>query len=208
MELVLSITLLVVALGGIFSVLILGAGYPVRAQQAGLRDSYARTLLDQQIGSGSPASSSYTPVPGAADYQAQVTISPASYDPHALIVQVDVMGPKPLTAVTTLRTGFCQPSGGALVSQCGCLNCHIVGTGVPTRLAPYFNQANLQTSTLAENTLQHCSLTNDSYIEQSVRNPQVYTVPGYTVKMTSYPSTMNMPQSDFNAIRVYLRSLP
>lgn len=208
LELVLSITLLVVAIGGVFSVLAFGAGYPIRAQQAGLRDSYARTLLDQEIGSGNPSTSAYAPIVGAPDYQGKVTISPASYDPNALIVQVDVMGPKPLTAVTTLRSGFCQPSGAALLTQYGCLNCHIVGTGAPNTLAPYFNKANLEADTIAENNALGCSLTNDSYIEQSVRNPNGYVVPGYTVKMTSYPSIMNMPQSDLNAIRIYLRSLP
>ena len=58
--------------------LVFGAGYPVRAQQAGLRDSYARTLLDQEIGSGNPSTSAYAPIAGAPDYQGKVTISPAA----------------------------------------------------------------------------------------------------------------------------------
>jgi len=213
-ELAFAMGLLLFAAGGVLSIIIAGAGYPVKAQQGTQRQTLCKQLIDQQLNLGSvPANTGgFIPVPGSPDFNFKVTVtSPASWapaDPQQAMVQVDVQGPTPNVSSTTMRAGYAQIPGSVLLAQYGCLACHVVGASPVGALGPNFTSASFQANTAAENAALGTSLNVTDYLDQSVRKPQAWDVPGFPVRMTGYPSIMDMPQGDLNAIKAYLYGLP
>ena len=207
LELVFAMGLLFFAAGGVMTIIVAGAGYPLKAQQATVRDNIARLITDQMIDSGALTPVPLTPAlePG---FSYQVDIQASPFDVNASVVQVDVRGPAPLTTVSTMRSVSTKLDGASVMAQYSCFGCHD-GTGTT---APIFSAANLAAAQAANNAALTLAgqptLTLDQYIGESVRLPSAFLVVPYSPLMTGYPSTTDMPQSDLNAITVYLKSLP
>lgn len=208
LEMVMALALMFIGAGGVMSILIAGAGWPTRLQQASTRDTLAKELLTQMMVAGAvPASTPFTPIPGYPTFEARVVVSPANFDSNASVLEVSVRGPMPrITTISTLRGVYTQPNAMQLLSQYGCMSCHAVGTGTTTA-GPTLNLSNLSASANAAAAASGQQPNVDRYIEESIRNPASYVVGGYTVQMAGLPGVNDMPPEDLNAIRAYLKTL-
>lgn len=205
-----AMALLLIAAGGVMSVLVAGAGWPARLQQGAVRETLARDVLNTLMFAGAlPASSAWAPLPANPLYESQVVVTAAPFDPQTSLLEVSVRGPMPegVERVSTLRGLFTAPNPAQLFAQYGCNGCHAVGAAAPPLSAPNLDLTSVTAGKDAQNAAQGTSLSVDAYIEQSIRDPASFVVSGYSPLMTGYPDINDMPAEDLNALREYIKSL-
>ena len=206
-ELVFALGLIFVAAGGVMSIIVAGVSWPKRNQFASVRDSLARAKLDETMISGTPPTPApYTPVSGAPDYDIRVQTNAAPFDPAASVVEVSVRGPRPQQVTSTLKGLYIAPSGALAFQQYGCASCHVLGPTPPDPYYPNLTGAGLNADKDLQNSIYGTSIDTNEYIRQSIRTPDVFVVPGYTVQMTGQPNINSMPAEDLNAISAYIQT--
>lgn len=214
LELVLALGLIFVSAGGVMTVLMAGAGYPRRTQYVVVRDGLAKIKMDELTSRAIPPSANipFAPIYENPDYESKLEVNASTFDPNATWVHVTVRGPKPYTTETTLNAMMVKSLGASVFESYDCDSCHTIGSG-PSGLGPNLNAASLQRGLNERNTAGPGTLTLDQYIQESIRTPLDFRVTNpltgeeYDTDMTEYPTTVQMPDADLQALSSFLNSL-
>ncbi|MFN8609584.1 MAG: hypothetical protein U0931_18740 [Vulcanimicrobiota bacterium] len=226
LELVLAMGLMFVSASGVMMLIVAGAGYPRRTQYGVIRDGLAKIQLDAYLNDvtmwysastfTAPYSSGYFTYPANPDYQYKLETTPTTFDSRSAWLKVTVKGPIPEkveSSIQAVYTDIETPQvGQALFTSYGCNGCHALSPNpaVTAPTPPTLGGVSLNTGLAQRNAaLGGPPITLPEYIRESIRTPDAFLVPGYTVAaMSGYPRIKDMPEADLRAIRNYLQSLP
>ncbi|MBS2040904.1 hypothetical protein JST97_38310 [bacterium] len=227
LEMVFALAVIFVGATAVTSLLIAGAGWPVRVQQSNYREQLTHDVMARMLDTGLPPTAySFTAIPGEPRYESEVAVMPASFASNVTVVEVTVRGPLPdpnaLTA--SLRSLYTKPDPVALFNQYQCYTCHTFSPPVPgvlpqpVGLVPPFTGPPLTAADLQAGMNQASSeraaagqpafTGKDEYIQESIRNPNASILSGFSTagvsSMDAYPDVTAMPQADLEALKQFV----
>lgn len=182
LELVMAITLLFLSASFVMSMFITGSRVPQHVDHNQRMDMLAQAQMDKVIAQGSYATTTGpfpcpTPFSGVVE-QVDASTFDSGFGPDAVVVTVRVTDPEgQMRELRTIKTNTPPPAPGysLIVNDLTCLSCHSMQAygggatvGSTTGSAPAWTRAGLEASAAA------AGVPLDTYIRQSVRNPNAF----------------------------------